>query len=353
MDDPLLQPISPDEPGGADLALAPELDDIRAARQGDEAGLAQGDWVRELRAPQWPRVRELCGALLRERSKDLQVACWHAEALAWTESFRGLARGLGTVEGLLDRFWDSCHPALEDGSAEARAGRIQWLDSHLAETARQLPLTAPAAGGFTWLACEQSRRVDNLALRDPEARDEAIREGQLTGEAFQKAVLASGPGFYQELQDQTRAALDAVRSLAAVLERRFGPQGPDLGALAETLGACAEFAAQTRQRLAPAGPPGTPAPEPPMSIPAAGRAFGARAEAIRSLRAAAAFFRGAEPHSPVAFLVERAANWAEMPLDAWLAEVIKDGPTLAQLRELLDLKRTSPVAAGELNGVGT
>ena len=72
-----------------------------------------------------------------------------------------------------------------------------------------------------------------------------------------------------------------------------------------------------------------------------------------SLRAAAAFFRGAEPHSPVAFLVERAANWAEMPLDAWLAEVIKDGPTLAQLRELLDLKRTSPVAAGELNGVGT
>jgi type VI secretion system protein ImpA len=41
----------------------------------------------------------------------------------------------------------------------------------------------------------------------------------------------------------------------------------------------------------------------------------------------------------VAYLVERAAAWAEMPLDNWLAEVVKDPPTLTQLRELLNLKR--------------
>jgi type VI secretion system protein ImpA len=38
----------------------------------------------------------------------------------------------------------------------------------------------------------------------------------------------------------------------------------------------------------------------------------------------------------VAPLAERAANWAEMPLERWLASVVKDQGTLAQLRELLD-----------------
>jgi type VI secretion system protein ImpA len=41
--------------------------------------------------------------------------------------------------------------------------------------------------------------------------------------------------------------------------------------------------------------------------------------------------------TPVALLAERAANWAEMPLEHWLEAVIKDQSTLGQLRELLDI----------------
>ena len=66
-----------------------------------------------------------------------------------------------------------------------------------------------------------------------------------------------------------------------------------------------------------------------------------RNDAVRALREVAAFFRHNEPHSPVALLVERAASWAEMPLEKWLASVIKDQTTLSQLRELLDVKEIS------------
>jgi type VI secretion system protein ImpA len=36
--------------------------------------------------------------------------------------------------------------------------------------------------------------------------------------------------------------------------------------------------------------------------------------------------------------VQRAVQWGEMPLEAWLEEVINDGTVLARVRETLGLK---------------
>lgn len=333
----LLAPVASGNPGGEDLALSPDLDEIRSARQGDDGGLSQGEWVRELRTPQWPRVRELSEAILRHRSKDLQVACWYAEALTTLEGFGGLAQGLRVVTGILERFWDTCHPALEGGSAEERIGRIEWLDANLSLAARQVPLTAPGTGAYSWLKWEESLAVDNLGLRSALAREEAIAEGKVPGDVFQKAVAASGPGFYEALHASARDALDACGALQDVLDRRLGDAGPGVEALTAAVRGCVDFAAQTRQRRFPTAPQAQP-PRAAPAVEAVQGAIDSRAGAILALREAAAWFRATEPHSPVALLVERAAGWAEMPLEAWLAEVVKDAPTLAQLRELLSLK---------------
>ena len=53
----------------------------------------------------------------------------------------------------------------------------------------------------------------------------------------------------------------------------------------------------------------------------------------------AEFLRRPEPHSPVAYLADKAARWGEMPLHVWLKRVIKDDSTLAQVEELLDVDR--------------
>ena len=337
----LRAPIAPDSPGGADLAFAPELDEIRQARKGEDGDLAQGDWVRELRMPQWPRVRILCEAILEGRSKDLQVACWYAEALTMLDGFEGLALGLRALEAILDQFWDTCHPPLEGGSTEARSGRLEWLDTNLALVVKQIPLTGEGTAGLSWLRWEEARALDNLGLRDPQAKEAAIAEGRIAGEAFQKAVLASGPQHFERLQRQAQGALEACRTLQAVLDHRFGPEGPGLEALAGAVQGCLEFAVQARQKFhlpAAAAPESAPAPERAPASPPSGP-IGSRGDAILALRATAAFFRATEPPRPVACLVERAAAWAEMPLDAWLGEVIKDAPTLAQIRELLNLRK--------------
>lgn len=63
-----------------------------------------------------------------------------------------------------------------------------------------------------------------------------------------------------------------------------------------------------------------------------------REDALERLRAVAGYFRKAEPHSPVTYLVERAIAWAAMPLDQWLAEVVKDEGSLAHIRETLGVR---------------
>lgn len=355
-------PIGPDRPGGEDVAFAPELDAIRAARQGDDPALAQGEWAQALRTPQWGRVRGLCEAILEGRSKDLQVACWYAEALAHTDGFAGLAHGLRTVDVLLDRFWPSCHPARAETAGpgpawEERAGRIEWLDRNASAAVGGIPLTARTAGGHGLLDWQESRRVDNLGLRSAAAREAALLEGRLSGEAFRKAVAASGADHFRRLAGDVQAAEAACGSLQATVERRFDPDPPSLAALADAIRACRDLVQQVLVRVGPGGgpdgqdpdapapaAPGRPAEAPAAVPPPAPPDHGptpvpgrTRSAAIRELRDLAEWFRAREPHSPVPALVDRAADWAEMPLGRWLGTVVKDPATLAQLRELLAL----------------
>jgi type VI secretion system protein ImpA len=361
----LLAPFPGEAPGGEDVAFAPELDEIRRARQGDDAGLAQGEWVREVKPPQWTAVRERSERILLDRSKDLQVACWYAEALTRTEGFPGLAFGLAVLDGFLSDLWAGCHPALADRDLEERAGRFAWLEARLPGAIRDLPMTGAAAGGHGWSRWNEAMQVDNLGLRDPGAREAALAEGKLSGELFQKAVRASGPGFHEGLLAGIREAQAALERVRAGLETRFGPEGPALDEVAAALQGCADLARQILARQAPRSPEGgteapgiaSPSGAGPASGPAPGwaaapagpratplatptEAFPAlrsREEAVEQLLEIAAWFRDHEPHSPVAPLAERAARWARMPLDRWLAQVIKDEGTLRALQELLDV----------------
>src|SRR5699024_2349842 len=65
-------------------------------------------------------------------------------------------------------------------------------------------------------------------------------------------------------------------------------------------------------------------------------AITSRLEALQQLQRVADFFKQTEPHSPVAYLAERAAKWGEMPLHTWLKSVLKEeSGALGHLEELL------------------
>lgn len=349
----LIAPIPGGHPGGEDMAFSQQFDGIREARRRDDAGLAQGEWETELKSAQWPRVRELCEDLLSNRSKDLQVANWYAEAMCNLDGFKGLAFALQIMEVLLTDFWEFLYPDLLEDGLDERAGKVEWLNKHLPITVRSIPLTSKASGAYSWLQWEESRRLDNLGLKDPAAKEKSIAEGKLTGEAFDKAANASGLSFYMNIHHDIKEVSARLAAIERHIDDHFGRDSPGLTDLNKSVSDCEEVTVRILNRLG--GDTRlvesrqveyrseADAQAALLVVPVGGTVSAgplrSRDDAVKALRHVSQYFKVNEPHSPVALLAERAAKWAEMPLDRWLASVIKDDSTLSQLRELLDIPR--------------
>lgn len=351
----LMQPIPGISPAGQDMSYAPVFDQIRDARRQDDPSLAMGDWEVALKVADWPSVIRLCEQTLCYHSKDLQLLVWYAEALVRVRGVEGACVGLQAIASWLRDYWESGFPVLDPQYLDERIGKLEWLNQHLSLALRQVPIVAPGVGGYCWLDWCQSREVDNLGLKSPQAMQAALDEGKLSGERFDKAAMESGRQWFMGLCSGLTDLAAAYDGLDRQLPRCFGEQAPALLDLRDTIQACRDLAARYLQRWDEvksgaaasndAAVISRPLPVEPVR-PAQNRAHAAldvrfdghihhRQEAVMMLHAVAHYFRQNEPHSPVALLVERAARWAEMSLEEWLQHVVKDDATLQQLKELL------------------
>ncbi|WP_174875910.1 type VI secretion system protein TssA [Vogesella oryzae] len=352
----LLAPIAGPQPAGEDMSYSALFDQIREARRSDDPSLAQGDWEQTLKQADWPKVVKLCEQALAEQSKDLQLLVWYAEAKTKVEGLAGLQLALGALDGWLQQYWESGYPELDPHDFDERVGKLEWLNLQLGVAVREVALTRPESGGYSWQQWQQSREVDNLGLKNPEAREAALAEGKLAGETFDKAAQQSGAAWFQQCMEQLVAVLASYEALDASIDLRFGAQAPSLAELRNALYACQDLVLRYRQQLAPATaspavPPRTvieekvvsqPITVTPAALAAPVADFGGpianRQQAVQMLTEVARYFRRNEPHSPVSLLAERAARWAEMSLEEWLQHVVKDDSTLRQLQELLDVR---------------
>ena len=333
--DTLLCPIDGVLPCGEDLSFSPEYDAIQEARRADDPSLEQGDWVTDLKSADWPAVAAQCTRLLQQRSKDLRLAVWWAEAHTQTQGFAGLAQGYRLMAGLCERYWDEVHPQVEDGDLEQRIGNLGWLLTHSAEWLRTLPLVQAPQGRFGLADFEGARA----------RRGDGDGDGPSL-ETLEAARRGTSHEFYSRLMEVVPDCRDALAALEHAIDQRLGQDGPSFTAVRDQLdhlndtvkrfardagvlvdGLVNESVDTTAQAsIAPAA----------LHVDNGNGAPATRKEAIAQLRRVADFFRRTEPHSPVAYLADKAARWGEMPLHVWLKRVIKDEATLAQMQEMLD-----------------
>jgi type VI secretion system protein ImpA len=324
----LLAPVSADNPCGEDLAYSSELDAIEAARLADDPTLDQGEWKTALRSADWPFVAASCAKLIRSRSKDLKLAVWLTEASARTGGLRGLGDSLLLVAGLCERYWEGLYPLPDEGSFEQRAGYLGLLEVRVRQLAREVKLTEGRATGFSLVEVAAARLRGLDAIKDVES-----------------AKLGTSRGFFQALLDDSAHCVAAIAQLRRVTDERLGIDGPGFKDAREALEDVIRFA-KPGARDPQAQDEGAATQEPAVDNGAAPRqlvpqpqlAGGApqtRTQALAQLRAVAAYFRHTEPHSPVAYLAERAATWGEQSLHVWLRGVVKDPAVCAQLEEML------------------
>lgn len=349
--DALLAPVPGENPAGKPVRYVGPYDAIQEARRADD-DLAQGEWKRDIKTADWLGVIAIATETLAAKSKDLQIAAWLVEALVKRHGFPGLRDGLRLLRELHERFWDALYPSIEDGDLEPRIAPLEWLNEKLPASLRAVQVARFRDGeSYALLHWEESRTVENLARQNPEAHKEALAEGKLTGEQFDKAVAGSPRAYYETLFADLNQSWEECEQLGKEVDKHFGREAPSLLNVKKALEDCRALVGgivKKKRELEPDPIPAQGAGD--ASVPGrldAGFAATAgsvpfapqdRADALRRLGAVADFFRRTEPHSPVAYLVQRAVQWGQMPLEAWLWEVISDEAVLARVRETLGLK---------------
>jgi type VI secretion system protein ImpA len=327
----LLTPIPGENPAGVYLRYDPLYEQIKEARREDD-DLPQGDWQTTRKAADWSLVIKLATDALSKKTKDLQIAAWLTEAWLRREGFGGLRRGLELVQSLLQEYWDTVYPEIDDGDTDMRAAPLSWLGLKFDVPIALAPLNGD---GHTLMDHRRSREVPTRQDAEgsssvAEEREKAIAEGKIPPEDIERAFLATPKEWYRALVADIDGSLQLIEELETFCTERF-VDPPSFGELRTALRDVRQLAGQMLARKLELEPDAEPVPgtdaaaggleAAPGEAPAAaaGRgtvnlAAGPRdgEEAAIWVAAAARKLRQEQPTSPTAYLLLRSLRWGEL-----------------------------------------
>lgn len=327
--DDLLNPIAGDNPAGADLRYDPVYEKIKEARREDDDA-PQGEWQHARKVADWPLVIKLAGDALATRSKDLQLAAWLGEAMLRREGFGSFRATLDVTRGLLDKYWETVYPEVEDGDLEMRAAPLEWMGLKL-----EIPVKMAAINraGHTYLQYAEARSIGTEQEADGDSakrtkREEAIAARKPTIEEFDKAFADTPKAFVKQLASDVAGTIESLQALDDFSRDKFGDAAPSFLKLRDVLQEEQRVVGQLLARKLEQDP--DPVEAAPVAVAgaadASGAALGTPSEGARVLSAepvdrndaasrvisAARFLRRTEPLSPASYLMLRALRWGEL-----------------------------------------
>lgn len=345
--DNLLNPISGPNPSGEYLRYKEVskrdptflYDKIEEARREEEA---VSEWQEAGKKADYDLVVKLATDALANRTKDIWIASRLTEALLRKHGFAGFREGLDLLRGLIENFWDTLYPELEDGDAELRAMPLEWIAARFGEALRQVPLTNPrpplAKTGYNWFEWKQSTDVptEREASEDDSKkakRDQAIADKKVTPESFDEAFNSTKKALYKTWGEDLESAQASMGDLSGACSEKFGNAAPSFRNLESAFEevkrgvrnlikiklerdpdeeqAVEEVAATEAQPAAEegetAGVRAAPSRRKELSAEPVDRE-----DALARVVGVARYLRQQEPASPVPYLVLRGLRWGEL-----------------------------------------
>ncbi|HXP84553.1 MAG TPA: type VI secretion system protein TssA [Bryobacteraceae bacterium] len=329
--DDLLNPIDGDNPSGANLRYAPVFDKIKEARREDDDA-PQGEWQHERKVADYKVVLKLAGETLATKTKDLQLAAWITEAQLRQEGFTGLLEGLRLIRGLLEKFWLTVYPEIdEDGDMELRAAPVEWVGTALGNAVRKVPITR---GGYDFFKYKESRGVGyedtSASDQQQQLRATKISERLLTPEEFDKDSDATPTATYEAWRATLESCLEEMDAMQLLGEEKFGNQAPSFNPLRTAVEEVRHQIRMFLQKRGEPAPAAEAAAEPEAEPAAEATEWGAAPAAPRVKRsvvglepvdvddaaarldAIARFLRQQDANSPGPYLLLRGYRWGEL-----------------------------------------
>ncbi len=335
-----------------------------AARQEDDPLLAQGNWVTELKVADWDFVKNQCAELLSHTSKDMKLALWYVDALSHTDHLAGISQGLSLLQTLNDDYWLTMYPPLdgEEESMDIRAGLLSWFVKALTDDIKQLSLADTKVENYDYNYYLTARDHDKQRQQNPDSEtsnqltlsdyNHAIKN---SNETWQKALMSN----LNKVTEQWQALTDQLNDLMGMDAPVFAPVTDLLMALKQHLHPLLPEYADTTNSISQEGVADTVnSTDDHESTKSNGNKSLAstknvtltdfnpsnrdhqsnRRQALKLLAQIQEYFATNEPHSPVTFLLGRAIDWADMPLDQWLAHIIKNEDQLSMISDMVGIQ---------------
>jgi type VI secretion system protein ImpA len=384
----LLQPVADTAPSGADLRYDPRINAIKEARREVVPTPAEREAGDGGKVADWTSVLSTTTQMLSKETKDLQLAAWLTEALLRRNGISGLATGVEAVRGMLDKYWDTLYPPIEDDDLELRIGPIEWIGSKLAVSVRLAPLFAEELSYATY---NDSRGIPTEAdgAENKEKRlerAEALSQGKIAPEDADRAIEATSKAAVKSILADTDAAIAAVNALEKASDEKFGGDAPSLGPLRNALEDAKRLINSVLARkleLDPDPIEETPVAEEQMAVGADGAPISVeplnRNDANNRIAVIARWLRQQDPSNPAPYAMLRGYRWGELRaaapdldpklleapptavrsrlkgllIDGRWPELLEAGEALmatAQGRAWLDLQRYSLTACTNLGG---
>ncbi|MBU9836552.1 type VI secretion system protein TssA [Rahnella sp. L72c] len=343
--EPLLAPVSDEQPVGRNMEYEPIYNEIREARESDPDYLPQGEWATQLRKADWSKVIRLSSQVLQKESKDLQVACWLTEGLGQQHGISGLLDGIGFLIAFMQTYWQKGWPELDEDGVMIRHGMLNRVDRQLAQMLHCHPLF-----GQPESTLDHWRKVlayEHRVTMKPDSAAERGGDDDFSMDTFNRWAATLDPQKVAA-QNEVLARLVTTLDTFEVLYGQLNPQADSLamGQLRSATAEIQEYLKRLFDRAAPAYEDvmtlNVLTPEEDEQNTGVSSLMNntqkqtmSRDLAISQMLTIAHFFRQTEPSSPVPFLMERAARWAAMTLTEWLEEMLQDDSSMRDINNVL------------------
>ena len=371
-------PISGDFPAGENLQLSEEgraarsaLRDLREEarrieRRADDGDSSEGGWAAARSV--WVEVRDGGLEILRNRSRDLDIAAMTIEALARTDGFIGLAAGFAMTRVMVESSWSDLFPIPdpEDGPADDEAvveertlplQRLVGIDSEglLIPAILHIPLTQ-SRSDEQYAICHWRSSRDLVNEQSEEKLKLAVERGAVSPAQFEQAVATTPLPHLKEVYLELGHAAEQWELLSSAVSTASGgaavlPAGPIRDLFEECDAAIRTFA-----------PAAIPAPEQTASdsgnatteeAGADGEGGGGRAgaptgraEALSQLESIADYFERHDPHSLIGAQIRNVVRLGRLPREAYYRELLRDESALALLFRAAGMDGDSGGASG-------
>jgi type VI secretion system protein ImpA len=335
--DRLLAPVSEDEPAGPDLAYDNERAEIEQAFEIDISIDASGV-ESEAQDVDW---RSVVNKIVSqsERTKDIWLAVYLTRAGALSGQLELVETGAQYLAGLLEQYWPSVHPQLEEYGFQGRKGACDSLtgSAQFVNPLRRIKLlTHPRLGEYSGLDFE---------------RFNAGGDSEDGYGMFRAALDDVGADGLNEIAGKLDVITAAIKRADAVLTANAEGGGatnfqPTYDALAQLRRAVMAFGpepmepeAAPEQVQAGGGDDGGGSGGPRI----AGRVE-SREDVIRALDAIGDYYRRKEPSHPIPSLLQRAREWVGMDFIAILEDIVPSG--IGEARTILQSRKAREEAEG-------